>query len=67
MNREQYRNDPNYVKINDTVLEKNMLMHIQDKNLHGKIFVVPVSLYYIGWVHHEGGIRIGLVECLLTY
>jgi hypothetical protein len=45
MNRNQFREDPTYVQIDETVIEKTMLMHIQDKNLHGKIFVLA-KLHY---------------------
>ena len=52
MNRNVYLDDPNYIQINDTQMEKNMLMHIQDKNLHGKIFV-DLLLMNLGWTRDE--------------
>lgn len=46
-------NPPQDITINETQIEKTLLMHIQDRNLHGKVFggFVMREAFELGWLN----------------
>ena len=52
LNKVRFRQDPNYTDMESTRHQATMLMHIQNQNLHGKIFggLIMKEAYELGWL-----------------